>query len=211
LTSKRTVGRPRITPEEQEAFRAKIALTARQLFFEEGFESVSMRKIAAKVGCHPMSLYQYFENKHAILQEIWEVIFDELYTTCRVKADNETEDFQKLKVFCQCYMSFWVDNPTYFSVVYMMSDPKSLALGKEIYVQDSSIDKMMKLLLALIKACIEQGGFADHDAEAMLQILYSGMVGAILCMTTIPEYPWMEKDTFIEQSLSNIFRGFATK
>ena len=60
-------GRPRRSPEQVDAMRERIIATARGLFAAEGFQSVSMRKVAAEAGCSPMALYGYFRNKDELL------------------------------------------------------------------------------------------------------------------------------------------------
>lgn len=208
MSNKKTVGRPKISKEEQRAFQKKIIKVARKLFFDEGFESVSMRKIAVGVGCHPMSLYQYFENKYAILQNIWEVIFDELYALCQNQVNDKDTSVQNLRSVCETFMSFWVENSNYFIVVYVSADKGSLALGEKIFVEESSIHKTLLLLTDLISGAAAEKSINPHDTEAARQILYASMLGGILCMTTIPEYPWMDKDSFIQNLMDNILTGF---
>lgn len=210
MTAKKSVGRPRITEEEQKAFRLEISKTARQLFFKEGFESVSMRRIAKEVGCHPMSLYQYFESKHAILQKIWEVIFEELLEHCETAVHSHEVSEVKLKTACSTFMHFWIDRPQYFKVVYLASDPKTIALGEQVFVEGSAIGSILLLLKGLVRDCQQEGLLSKQKSDdELIQLLYAGMLGVILCVTTIPEYPWMEPQEYVEQMLDNILRGFA--
>lgn len=210
LVGKKSVGRPRITEEEQKAFRLKISKTARQLFFKEGFESVSMRRIAKEVGCHPMSLYQYFESKHAILQKIWEVIFEELLGHCKKALEgNESPEYQ-LKAACSTFMHFWIDRPQYFKMVYLSSDPKTIALGEQVFVEGSAIEAIILLVKGLVCDCQKEGVLShDKSDDEIIQLLYANMLGVILCITTIPEYPWMESNEYVEKTLDNILRGLA--
>ena len=74
-------GRPRRSPEQVDAMRERIIATARGLFAAEGFQSVSMRKVAAEAGCSPMALYGYFRNKNELLRHVWEEFFDPLFAS----------------------------------------------------------------------------------------------------------------------------------
>ena len=207
MTPKKTVGRPRITKEQQQAFRADVARVARTLFFEEGFDSVSMRRIAGEVGCHPMSLYKYFDNKHAILRDIWSVIFEELHAVCVAATAQEATPLGKVQAVTHTFMTFWLERPEYFRVVYMVTDPQTLDLGKDVYVPGSPVANILQLVKAVLADCITARGTQTPDCETCLQLFYAGMVGAILCMLTIPEYPWMSQADFIEQTTANLCRG----
>jgi AcrR family transcriptional regulator len=51
-------------------WREEILPAAKRLFMEEGFERMTMRRIAAVVGTSSTALYVYFTNKGAILRAI---------------------------------------------------------------------------------------------------------------------------------------------
>ena len=52
---------------------------AAELFAAEGYDSVSMRKIAKRIGYTPMSIYLHFEDKADLLDCVCEQAFSELY------------------------------------------------------------------------------------------------------------------------------------
>src|ERR1044071_729343 len=58
--------------------REQIRDTARDLFAREGYESVSMRRIGAEIGCSPMGISRHYENKEELLLSICEDTFSRL-------------------------------------------------------------------------------------------------------------------------------------
>jgi TetR/AcrR family transcriptional regulator, cholesterol catabolism regulator len=50
--------------------KKKILALARQLFWQNGYSSVSMRDLARAYGCQPANLYNYFKTKESILFEV---------------------------------------------------------------------------------------------------------------------------------------------
>src|SRR3546814_16462450 len=56
-------GRPRRSIEREAELRARAIKAARELFAAEGFEAVSMRRIAQATGCGVMTLYRYFASR----------------------------------------------------------------------------------------------------------------------------------------------------
>ncbi len=57
--------------KEGNGFRKKrILALARNLFWKNGYNSVSMRDLARAYGCQPANLYNYFKTKESILFEV---------------------------------------------------------------------------------------------------------------------------------------------
>ncbi len=48
---------------EREKMRRRILDAAKDLFVKEGFENVSMRRIAGVIEYSPGAIYRYFKNK----------------------------------------------------------------------------------------------------------------------------------------------------
>ena len=72
-----------LTPDEIQSFRNRATEAATALFAQHGVEGVSMRRLAAEMGCSPMTLYRYFENR------------DELFATVRTAAFRRFADRQR--------------------------------------------------------------------------------------------------------------------
>ena len=52
---------------EKEEIRQKILDAARELFVQEGYDAVSMRKIAEKIEYSPTAIYLHFKDKRSVL------------------------------------------------------------------------------------------------------------------------------------------------
>ena len=63
---------------QKEGVREEILDAARTLFVKEGYEHVSIRKIAEKVEYAPGTIYLYFHDKAEILDRICEETFSKL-------------------------------------------------------------------------------------------------------------------------------------
>ena len=59
-----------LSEQETEAFRERICQVAARLFVEEGPGAVSMRRIAAELGCGTMTPYRYFASKEQIITAV---------------------------------------------------------------------------------------------------------------------------------------------
>jgi AcrR family transcriptional regulator len=53
---------------EQEQLRRKIFDAASELFAQEGYQNVSMRKIAERIEYSPTTIYLYFKDKNELFK-----------------------------------------------------------------------------------------------------------------------------------------------
>lgn len=58
--------------------RQEILDAASELFVKEGFEHVSMRRIAEKIEYSPTTIYLYFKDKAELLEEVCQETFTRL-------------------------------------------------------------------------------------------------------------------------------------
>src|SRR5205085_841872 len=88
---------------DKECLRREILDAARELFVAEGYQSVSMRKIAQKIGYTPMSIYLYFKDKADILDCICEDTFAALRQSSE-RLNSITVPIERLQAGLRNYM-----------------------------------------------------------------------------------------------------------
>lgn len=64
--------RAKRTQQEIKIMRDRILATTLELVRQEGLETVSIRKIADRIGVSAMLLYSYFKNRDDIIQALRE-------------------------------------------------------------------------------------------------------------------------------------------
>jgi len=103
--------------KENEAarLRQKIVTAALRVFAEEGYDKVSMRRIAARIDYSATTIYRFFKNKEELLQTIARGTYGELGAAfARVKAESGTDPLDTLKALMREYMIFCVEHADMF-------------------------------------------------------------------------------------------------
>ena len=99
--------------------RRAILDQARHLLVSEGYDRLSMRKIARAVGCSATSIYLHFENKdaltHALIDEGMRQLGEALDA-----ADPEGEAPARLDALGHAYVRFGLENPEYYQVMFQL-------------------------------------------------------------------------------------------
>lgn len=99
--------------------RRAILDQARHLLVSEGYDRLSMRKIARAVGCSATSIYLHFENKdaltHALIDEGMRQLGESLDA-----ADPEGAAPDRLQALGHAYVRFGLDNPEYYQIMFQL-------------------------------------------------------------------------------------------
>ncbi len=196
-------GRPRRSPEQVDAMRERIIATARGLFAAEGFQSVSMRKVAAEAGCSPMALYGYFRNKNDLLRHIWEQVFDPLFASVAAAAAKSTTPQQRLRGMCQAYLAYWLAHPDHYRLVYLNDD--RVEDGEVFYAHRPETANRHAVFSEAIAACQAAGDIAPGDKTAKGEALLCMMIGVAHNLITVSEHPWSPGTKLLDVMLDGLF------
>lgn len=111
-------------PEEVQEIKDNILEIALQAMVEDGFEHVSMRKLAAKLGMTAANIYNYYSSKDELYlaiqtrgYELLGTIFGEIYS-------SDLEPVQKLEKIVNAYLDYGVNNPNYYDIMFNWNTPK---------------------------------------------------------------------------------------
>jgi len=98
-----------------------IVNVAKQILEDTGFESISMRNIAAELQVSATALYRHFPNKEAILDELVSSGFERLMKTLTTSL-NESNAEKRLKACLVAYVSFGVSEFNQYSLMFKLND-----------------------------------------------------------------------------------------
>ena len=122
-----------MTKDEVEKIREKILDTALDIIIQEGFQNLSVRKIASRLNFTATTLYNYYTNKDEINLMIRIRGFEKLHDllTKRSAPFKKTED--RLEAMTRAYVEFGLTNPSYYDIMFNLHTPKYLDyVGTEI-------------------------------------------------------------------------------
>ncbi|MDV6167953.1 TetR/AcrR family transcriptional regulator [Flavobacterium sp. DG1-102-2] len=103
---------------QKEETRSNILKAAREIVKEEGWQGLSMRKIADKIEYTAPIIYEYFSNKEAILQELTCKGFM-ILTKDLEAAKAESEDAAaQLEAMWLAYWNFALKNKEMYQLMY---------------------------------------------------------------------------------------------
>src|SRR6188472_2023479 len=99
---------------DREAVRRAILDAARELFVAEGFQQVSIRKIAERIEYSPAAIYSYFPGKDDIFFALAEEGFRILADQAQAGAQGITDPLDRLRRGLWGFYLFSKSHPEYF-------------------------------------------------------------------------------------------------
>ena len=103
---------------QKEETRNNILKAARQIVKDEGWQGLSMRKIADKIEYTAPIIYEYFSNKEAILQELTKKGFLKLAKELEeAKSQYDTPEGQ-LEAMWMAFWNFGLSNREMYQLMY---------------------------------------------------------------------------------------------
>jgi AcrR family transcriptional regulator len=186
---------------EREEKRRLILEAARELFLKEGFESVTMRRIAERIEYSPMALYQYFPKKEMLLAELCNETFAGL-TRKLVRMEAEPGDpLTKLKKGLRIYIAFGIAHPHDYILTFMtLTPPGSLEAtsgpGREAFA----------CLERGVRICVDAGLIHLPMREAA-EVLYAGIHGLTALLITRREFFETRQNRLIDLTVETLVAG----
>lgn len=170
--------------ERQKAeLRSELVAAAHALVKEEGYEGLTIRKLAKRVGYAPMSVYSYFADKQDILLALAEDVFEQLAR--RAERNQPDEPLAALRHGMREFAAFGLENPNEYRTIFMTPkahdhDPEMAA---ELEKKNPALLSMRKCVLACLEA-----GLLKGDEHAITTFLWTTAHGAISAVINFPQY-----------------------
>lgn len=172
--------------------RETILEAARELFIQEGYEGVSMRKIADKIEYSPTAIYGYFADKDELFREICHCDFAKLAQSVSGLA-KVPDPVERLRRIGHAYIEFGLKNPNHYRMMFMTPHPPILESELALAGKGNPEEDAYELLRATVSEALHAGAFRDElkDADLVSQTLWAGVHGVISLHIAKSEDPWV--------------------
>ena len=189
---------------EKEQLRRQILSAARELFVNEGYENVSMRKIADKIEYSPTTIYLYFKDKADLLDSVCKETLLNLLNTLELLKRDKSDPVEVLRKSGKAYVEFGLKYPQDYKLTFVVRPQFQKGLG----LQEGSVgERVFDYLRAMVSECIRQERFRQVDVEITGQTLWSAVHGVTLLLIDFPDFPWTEKDKLIDTVIQTMIKG----
>ncbi len=167
---------------ERAELTERIMDAAREMFVREGYEAVTLRKIALAVQYSPGTIYQYFKDKGALVraiirrdsQDLREHLLEEF------TLENPVEQLVEM---ARRYAAWGIAHPNHYRLM-LVPPPAWAEQDRELHEhQHTPLERqLLSVLHVVVKNAIERGSLKAKYTEPALvaATLWAGIHGAVL-------------------------------
>jgi len=159
---------------QKEEVKASILQAAWALVEKEGWQSLSIRKIADAIEYSSPVIYDHFANKEAILLEFTRRGFRQLNEQLVAAKDKFTNPEQQIEAIAYAYWKFAFNQKEYYQLMYDLGMP-----GCDAVKQIPELTSFTETVSAPIKEMIAKSNNAGADSFLKLHTFWSTLHGLV--------------------------------
>lgn len=164
--------------EKQKTEIRKMILDASmKLFVDQGFENVSIRKIADLIEYSPTTVYLYFKDKDDILFNLHELGFEKMAEYNEGLWDIKNP-LLRLHKMGENYIKFGMSHPEFYDLMFIQRAPMQ-SIEKMVECEWKSGDVALGRLKDTIREGMEKGLIVKGDIDAVSMAIWSMVHGLV--------------------------------
>jgi AcrR family transcriptional regulator len=178
---------------EKSETREKILDAARELFINEGYEGVSMRKVAEMIEYSPTAIYVHFADKEELFRELCHQDYARLAEVFRSSVIS-SEPIERLRQIGQIYVDFGTKYPNHYKFMFMTPHPPHEPDEVDREMMGNPEKDAYAFLKWAVQQALDAGCFREElkDPEVISQTLWGGVHGVISLQIAKGEDEWVE-------------------
>lgn len=175
---------------ERAEMTERIMDVARAMFVKDGYEAVTLRKIALAIEYSPGAIYQYFKDKQSLIRTI--ILKDQQDLRSQIMESMLIEEpRERLIEMARRYAQWGVSHPNHYLL--LLAPPSNWAREENDLRQDTPPQlerETIKILYESVKDAMRRGIFKDKfsDPSLIAATMWAGIHGVIMLEISMSEY-----------------------
>ena len=194
--------------------REEILAVAKDLFSSEGYESVTIRRIADRAGVTAPTIYLYFADKEAILLEICDGTFGKLIVRFEDIRRREPVGRKRLAMIGEAFIRFGLDHPDEYRLIFHTTPPAQISArgGHRADIADPETPgakgaMCFKIMMDEFAEMARAGVKLIDEPVTCAELCFMSGHGMVSALITKPDFPWSQRDRLISAGLKMTLNG----
>jgi AcrR family transcriptional regulator len=183
--------------------RRLILDTTRHLLVQEGYQNLSMRKIARAINYSATSIYLYFDSKDALLHTLIDEGMTQLYES--LSAAEQTDPVERLEALCKRFITFGLENPEYYEIMFLLHPEHMERYPAEKYRRAR---RNLDVIAATLADGVETGCFQAEDPRVSASAVWASLHGAVSLLLAERVDIRIDREAFIQTTIQQTIHGY---
>ncbi len=188
------------------SLRSEILEAASRLFVEEGYQRVTMRRIAQRIEYSPTTIYLYFKDKNDLLQAVCEETFSQLAGKLEGLQRTSGTPIGYLREGLRTYVDFGLANPNQYTAAFLRPGPVPEAGPLNNSIGGRAFD----MLRLGVRACVESGDIRTANIDMTAQALWASVHGLTALLITMEGSPFVIRTALVDHTIDTLIAGLKT-
>ena len=199
---------------EKAELREQILGAARAIVLKEGFEALSMRKIAQAIEYSPATIYLHFKDREEIARQLTREAFGELLAYF-APLQAIKDPIERVRAFGKAYVKFGLSEPESYRLIFMTNQNLSSEIFPDKKPGEYDLDepgvRSKALLIETVREAIEAKRIAKMDPQVAAHLLWASMHGIVSLQLNCPNMIEFDIDKLTDTYLDILETGMGTK
>jgi len=193
--------------QERKVLKNKILDAASNIIISEGFEKLSIRKIADVIEYSPAVIYNYFKDKAEIVSYVISENSSKIFNILKnIQFDEQNPD-NTLREGLKEYIKFVLENPEHYRA-FIMSD--TVIMNEKTGMMHKGVaeeKQTMKYIKKIIVLGVEKEIFEQGDEELLAQIIWASTYGLLSRIIIEKQLSEEQKARLVQAHIDFMIKG----
>jgi AcrR family transcriptional regulator len=187
--------------------RQEILDAARDILVREGYEGLSMRKVAERIDYSPTAIYLHFKDRDDLVFCVCEQLMGGLVKELQQVADRTRDPLVALEKGLRRYVEFGLKHPEHYLATFGI--PHGHDPEKDARYQEPGTMAMQAFgfLPRLVGECVKQKKIPKVDVHNASCALWAGVHGITSLLIVMPRFQWGDPDKVVSQLVRMLVGG----
>jgi AcrR family transcriptional regulator len=191
--------------------RGEILAAAKQLFLKEGYQTITTRRLAERVGLSQPGLYVYYKSKEEILDAVCRSTFEGLVQRFRAVATGSESSPDLIRQLVQAYVEFGLEHPDEYQLTFMVGNSAPKFTRRKNFdrpFEEQGIGVQSFLMFRdQVARMIDAGHLKEGDVTLVAQTIWAAAHGLVSLMIARPGYLASKRRALIETTINALLTG----
>ena len=186
--------------------RQEILDAARDILVREGYEGLSMRKVAERIDYSPTAIYLHFKDRDDLVFCVCEQVMGGLVTELQQICDRQADPLVALKKVLRRYVEFGLKHPQHYQATFGI--PHRHDAKDARYQEPGTMAlQVFGFLPRLVAECVKQKKLAKVDVHDASCALWAGIHGITSLLIVMPNFNWGNPDKVVDRLVTVLIDG----
>lgn len=191
--------------------RQEILDATRDILIREGYDGLSMRKVAERIDYSPTAIYLHFKDRDDLVFCVCEQFMAGLVRELLQVTEKQTDPLTALRKGLRRYVEYGLANGEQYQAAFMVPHAQDSASAERYQRPETAGMTAFDFLPRLVSEAMRQKQIGKVDVAAVSRALWAGVHGITSLLIVMPTFKWEDQGRVIDQLIDLLIGGIPKK